>query len=275
MHGAFDYVLAAFGAVVLIWAILAALIPSLRGRSAAKSILDMQKKVFSARHEYRIVTPADFPEIALAYYEQMQHWLEFQGFRFLGDIENVTLSSTMRWARAFTRHMASSDSLTTAEFYDIHVRGWPRLLQMLGVLNKDFRSIEFGSEFGDGSFVSVSNTLGANTTTPPEGVYVWRYPRSTAPQQLLAFHAQAVQYLLAQKPGVSLVPHYTLADDIEANHRAQDLRIAHYQAIGYMNREELSRIAGGAMPGVVENVATEIEAIKAKEAARGAADRRW
>lgn len=190
----------------------------------------MRNRVYTIQHEYRVVSPADFPQLDMAYYERTQGKLEALGFTFLGDVENVTLRP---WSRAMIRHMASSDGLTMAEFYHARFRTWLRVLQMLTPGGWDLRLLEFTSEFSDGTFVNTRNTLGADNITPPQGVYVSRHRRSLGPKKLLGHHQQAVQEWLQDRPGVSLVPHLTLEGNLQVCHRVQALRIQQHHTTGF------------------------------------------
>lgn len=191
----------------------------------------MARKASTTRAEYRAVSCAEFADLDLAYYQWVQDRLAYYGFRVLGDVQNLTMS---RWARYFVRHMASSDGLIMAEFYAPRLRGWVRVCQMVNPMASDMRTIELTTEFSDGTFLCTVNTAGSDMTTPPPGICLSRYPRNTLPEYLLAYHQRGTQDLLAQKPGVTMLPHLTVAEDIAACHRMQDLRAAQYRRSGFL-----------------------------------------
>lgn len=193
--------------------------------------IPMARRAAGTRHAYRLVSWEDFPDLDLAFYQRTQAALEGLGFRILGDVENLTMS---KWARNFVRHMASSDGLTMAEVYDVRLQGWMSALLRVSNTPADFRTIEFTSELSDSTFVVTANTLGGDKTPPPEGARFSRHPRSTPPQELLTLHSEAVEEWLRERPGVSLVPHLTLEEDVAACHRMQDLRIAQYRKRGFL-----------------------------------------
>lgn len=269
MDGA-QWIFAIASLLVVVGLFLALVVLSSRKRKAARDILDMQKSVYSTRHEYQLTTPAAFADLDLPYYDHMHAWLASQGFRFLGDLENLTLSRAMPWGRTMIRRMVSSDGVISAAIYDVRPTGMLRVLQSIGMIPRDFRTLDLASELSDGTFIVTSNTLGADTTTPPPGIVTYRYPRPTPPQELFEYHVQGIRYVMSQRPGAQSLTCATLAESLESSHRAQDLRIAQHQAIGFMNTEELDRITGGRMPDTVAAVGREIEAIKAKEAADAA-----
>ena len=254
----------AFAVMVISW-LISWLLSRLGPRRSAKAILDTQKKLYSERHEYRTVSAHDFRDLDLAYYDETQAWLEAQGFRHLGDVENVTLARTMPRARAFIRSMVSADGTISAGVYDVRLKSWMRLLQRLFVLPRDMRTLDLETELSDGTFVATSNNLGADAMTPPPGLDRSLYPRETLPEELLSCHTRAVKQALASSPGVTAVAHRTLDELLEAEHRLQAMKNAHRKSIGYVDRRELARIDGGKNPQAAQELADEIEAIKAEE----------
>ncbi len=233
-------------------------------RDAAKNILETSRGLYSGRHEYRVVSPSEFAGLDIDYYDWMQQFLAGYGFRHVADIENVTLARKMPQARAFIRSMLSRDGTVTAGIYDVRFGGLMRLLQMLHMLPRDVRSLDLETELSDGTFITTSNSLGADRTSSPPQIRKLQYPRTTPPAELLDLHWQAVQESLAQRPGVAPIAFSTFEELLEAQHRQQELKNAHYASIGYMDRAELMGIADGKTSATTQAVADEIEAIKAE-----------
>lgn len=238
-------------------------------RSVARRVVKLQQSVYSGRHEYRVVSAAEFADLDLGFYDQTQAWFESQGFRYVGDVQNVTLARTMGWGRSFARFMVSADGAIAGCCYDIRICGWMRLLQVVGLLPRDLRTVELESGFGDGTFLVTCNTKGLDRTSPPSGLVRQQFEHDTTPEWLLGSHRAARQQLLAAGPGLATTALATLDDCLQLEHGMQDLKNARYGAMGYMNSEELARMAGGsASPEMVQAVAEEIEKQKA-QAERG------
>ena len=60
---------------------------------AARKLVDLQEALFDRPHECQKVDPTEFDRLDGKYYDDTRVWLEAQGFTYLADVENVTLSA--------------------------------------------------------------------------------------------------------------------------------------------------------------------------------------
>jgi hypothetical protein len=247
----------------IVW-LISFLVKKRMSRDAAEEILETTTALYSTRHNFRTVSPTDFPDLDIAYYDRMQAWFTHHGFRHMGDIEDTTLSQKMPNARAFIRCMLSADGATTVGIYDVRFGGLFRLMQMVGLLSRNMKTIDIETEFSDGTFITTSNCLGDDPTTPPPEIHKRLHPRDTSPDELLWSHQEAVRQALEGKPGLSALAFSTLDEMLESQHRQQELKNAHQASIGYMDRQELMKIADGKSTVAAQAVADEIEQIKAE-----------
>jgi hypothetical protein len=231
-------------------------------RQAAEHILEQQKAVYGGRHEFCEVSPRDFPGLDLTHYDATRDALARKGFRVLGDIEDLTLSRQFPALRTFVRVLAGPDGTVSAGIYNIRLRGFQRVLQIFGSLPRDLRTVGFETALDDGTFVGTSNALGADRTGDVPGILRFQLPRGTPAAEILARHEASVREALAARPGASPRRVASLNDALEIQHHVQELKNAHRQSMGYMDREELERIAGPRLQGEAEAVADEIEKIK-------------
>ena len=238
-------------------------------RDAAEEILQTTTALYSTRHNFHTVSPSDFPDLDIAYYDRMQAWFTHHGFRHMGDIEDTTLSQKMPRARAFIRCMLSTDGAIAVGIYDIRLRGLFRLMQIVGLLSRNMKTIDIETEFSDGTFITTSNCLGDDPTTPPPEIHKRLHPRDTSPDELLWSHQGAVRQAVDSRPGLSALSFSTLDEMLESQHRQQELKNAHQASIGYMDRQELMKIADGKSTAAAEAVADEIEQLKTQREADG------
>lgn len=188
------------------------------------------RKMCTTRARYRVVSPASFPDLDLAYYERTQAQLQYLGLRHVGDVENVMHSP---WLRHFDRVMISDDECTMASFCDARFRKWLRPVHWLGIVRRKAQGIELSTEFSDGTFIATIHQL-CRGVVAPDGISLQLYPPSTPPAKLLASHQQAVRERLQIRPEVRVVPCSTLEESINSSQRMHDLRIADYRAKGFL-----------------------------------------
>ena len=81
------------GAVGLVLALLGRMLPATTPEEGAKVLLDQQKQLYAGAHEYRRVTAQAFEGLDTEFYETTRTRLETLGFRYLGDVENLTAAA--------------------------------------------------------------------------------------------------------------------------------------------------------------------------------------
>lgn len=83
--------------------------------------------MFEAPHERRRAELSEFPGLNAQLYEQLQTELEACGFRYLGDVEDMTLTRTRMNPSAPVRYMLSEDGTTTAAVLQLRFPFWTRV----------------------------------------------------------------------------------------------------------------------------------------------------
>jgi hypothetical protein len=205
---------------------------------AVEGIEDGLKNLTKSKFEYAPADARRFRHLDLAFYDDLRKNLEAQGYRHVGDRENLSLRKPSI-PRTFIRYLIGPDNTTMAAIYHFKP-GW-----MLGVLGaKDSKVLDLETWFSNGSFVCTSNAeMAGKLNTPPE-INALRLPAATTWEMLLQTHERRVSEYLAAHAGVAPVKLESM-DDV---HRAQDeqQRIkAEFRRQTGLTKEELERIAGG------------------------------
>jgi len=243
---------------------------------AATKLVDLQEALFDRPHEYRKVDPADFDRLDLGYYDDTRAWLEAQGFTWLADVENVTLSGAMPNLRTFLRVMAGEGGAVTAAVYQVRLD--PPVEKKAvdegddeaevdeepaeGALAKaspedaddaaDERpapkrvdALEFETELEGGTFLVTNGLKDSDKTADAGGIDKLRLPAGTPREKVLAEHRRRVAQARAAG-GVARV--LNTFDEVMASQlRLQDLKVAHQRNVGYFNESELAKNGGAGM----------------------------
>jgi len=254
--------------VACVLCVLLSLLQRRHVRRAARRILTTATDLYSTRHEYRLVDAADYPELDLSFYTDVTRRLIACGFRHMGDLENVTVARSFPRQRALLRSLLSADGTVKALAYDVKTLGWMGLLPRFGVLPRDMRTVDLGTELTDGTFLLTTTAHATLLSEPVPGIRRIVCPRSTSTEDLLRHHHAAVTDALRSCPEVQPCAFGTLDEMLESEHRAQALRNAYRASKGYMDQEELRRIAHGRWGRAVQGIGREIERLKAERADR-------
>ncbi len=92
-------------------------------KRGARSALQTQKQLYSEEHAYRLVRPAEFPDLDHAWYQWVTETLGGLGFTYLADIENLTVKQAMPSADAFIRvFIGENDKWHGEPLYDAIVK---------------------------------------------------------------------------------------------------------------------------------------------------------
>lgn len=246
-----------------------------RVRKGAGRTLDRMKKIFcGGPHEYRKVSPAEFPRLDHQFYRQKQVELERLGFRFLADVEDVTLARTNPNIRTFVRSMISEDGTIMSAVYDARPRQpFMRLLQLVGTLPRDLRNLDLETEFSDGSFVCVStSSLAGRMKHPPEIKTIF-LPQATPVPQLLETQRFRVSYYMREHPGLQPL-RFTSHEEVRAaQNRMNEIKSRYRASIGYMAPGELEQIASPGLKTTAAEMAVEVEKLKREESEKNQAGR--
>ena len=226
-------------------------------KAAARRILEFHKAIYASEpYEYQIVQASDFPELDHEFYERVRSCLEAQGFRFLGDRENVTLTRLAPDSRMFVRTMVSADGTIFGGVYHMkqrRARNYPA----------EIRTIEFETEFSDGTFLTTNNSLAR--TLPVPGIEAERLAVETPPDELLRIHRERLARVAASRPYLAATKVQTMEDGIAFQHRMQAVKARHKQSIGYTNVQSVEKALGRSLLLPERTFAAEIEKLSEDE----------
>lgn len=236
-------------------------------KRGAKNIIKTQKAIYSTQHEYRRITPEEFPFLDRQFYDDVRKWLEQDGFDTLGDYENVTLTAAMPKMRSFLRSFSGDRGNIIAACYHFRNRGFSRFLLRLFKIPSSAKVVEFETEFTDGSFLLTGNSLEMDRTGPVPGLKRVQLPMASPWPDILAAHRRQLQIDMGLNPDLKPRPLRTVEDVIAAQHRQQEIKNRHKKSIGYMDTNELRHIAGDRLANTVESTMKEVDKLKEKETA--------
>ena len=190
------------------------------------------------KHEYATVDGKTFKHLDQSFYQQGQSVLEARNFRFLGDVENVTLQKTNKGPRTFLRLFVHAGTNTMAALY--HFRP-PWAVRVLGA--KDAKVIDLETWFADGTFVCTGNAEMAGKLQSPPEIDTVQMVASTSWAQVIEAHEKRINRHLERHPGVMPVAVNNLADVLRAQEEMQRIKGQHRQATG-LTKDELENIMG-------------------------------
>lgn len=230
----------------------------------AKKIYNQMEQLYSGRHEYRLARPEDFPHIQRAHYDICEAWLKERGFRTLGNIEDLVLTKVYPNTRTYLRAFVSADGTIAAACYDVSPTGWMRLAKLAGLMESNYRTLEFESEFQNGTFLRTSNAKGRQQLDEPPSITQNLLPPNTPFEEILEQHLQVMQEWRATDEAFTPIICKTLDDVLQSQHRAMDITCAWRKEIGYLTREEMVRMAGPSGQNMVDKIMRDVEAIHRK-----------
>lgn len=211
------------------------------GGTALRQRLDA---VYGEPHELVQVSPAAFPEADLEFYDRARTLLEGRGYRWLADVEDLTLSRIYPQNRTFVRVFVDAGGMIRASAYHVHPRGVViSLLQVVQLVPRHLRVLELVTEI-QGTFLVTSNTHGVDRLEPPPEAKVERLPLQTPIGEILARHEARITELLRAHPERAPVGYERLDDVLGSMARAHVAMARHRQKLGGLSRDELERLKG-------------------------------
>ncbi len=209
-------------------------------KKAGADMVAGNKALYGQIHDFRNARDEDFAAVDRKFYEDAQQRFADLGFRHLGDIVDQTIEQT-NGLSSVVLVMSSTDGSTTAGVYHFKPPKMPR-----GFEGKDLVMVDLSTEFSDGTFLLTSNTKGLDLTTTPTGLHKIQHELTTPIEQLASAHETEKQKLLAAKQGgrgATVVTINTLGDAMESEKRQQAVKNAFRKQIGYVDPEEVRRVA--------------------------------
>jgi hypothetical protein len=215
--------------------------------------------VYGEPHELVRVTPAAFPEADLEFYDRARRELESSHYRWLADIEDITLSRIYPQNRTFVRMFVDPGGMIRASAYHLHPRGVViSMLQLVQLFPRHLRVIELVSEV-QGGFLVTSNTHGVDRLEPPPEAKIERLPLSTSIADVISRHEARITELVRAHPERSPVTFETFEDVIASMARAHIAMAKHRQKVGGLSRDELERLKGRPLSATEEAFLREVQ----------------
>jgi hypothetical protein len=213
-----------------------------RGGARLREELDA---LFSGEHDYRRVTPADFPLADVAFYDRVQRELEALGFHTVGDVEDLTLSRVYPETRTFVRILVDDAALIRAGAFHLRPRGGVvGVLSALGIVPRHIHVVELVTEMPRGRFLVTAPTRGLDRLDPPPEAHVERLPPGTSTRELVSHHRRRIQEHLrvhtAHTP-VTMDGYDAVLASVQRGHLAAS---RYRQRIGRLSKDELERMTG-------------------------------
>jgi hypothetical protein len=226
------------------------------GGAALRQRLDA---VYGEPHELVRVMPAAFPEADLEFYDRARADLEGKGYRWLADVEDLTMSRIYPQNRTFLRLFVDAGGMIRASAYHLHPRGVViSLLQLVQLFPRHLRVVELVSEV-QGTFVVTSNTHGVDRLEPPPEAKVERLPLATPILEIVAQHETRIRELLRKHPERSPVTFESFDEILASMARAHVAMARHRQRVGGLSRDELERLKGRPLSATEEAFLREVQ----------------
>lgn len=227
---------------------------------AGEQIDTLNRTMYGGAHTRRVVDAGEIERLGLdaAFYDREQAEMERLGFRHLADYVDDTAAVAVPGARAVLRTLLSRDGTTMSAIYDVRLRGWMRLLQLVRLLPPDLRCVEFGVEFDDGSFVETGNAFAASTSSEFPDVSRRLLPARTPTADVYAAHEAHLAEVRVARPAATPVVHRDFRDVCAAQDRLDMLKSRHRNSADYDPAAELERIAGGNMSAADRELAADV-----------------
>jgi len=226
------------------------------GGAALRARLDA---VYGEPHELVRVSPAAFPEADLEFYDRARGELEARRYRWVADVEDLTMTRIYPQNRTFLRIFVDAGGMVRASAYHLHPRGVViSLLQLVQLYPRHLRVVELVSEI-QGTFLVTSNTHGVDRLEPPPEARVERLQLGTPIPEIVARHEARITELLRTHPARAPVSFESLDDVLASMARAHVVMARHRQKVGGLSRDELERLKGRPLSPTEEAFLREVQ----------------
>lgn len=224
--------------------------------------------VYGEPHELVRVSPAAFPEADLEFYDRARRELEGRSYRWLADVEDLTLTRIYPQNRTFMRLFVDAGGMIRASAYHLHPRGVVvSLLQLVQLFPRHMRVIELVSEV-QGTFLVTSNTHGVDRLEPPPEAKIERLPLTTPIAEVIVRHQARITELVRQHPERAPVSFESFEEVIASIARAHIAMARHRQKVGGISRDELERLKGRPLSAAEEAFLREVQGPPATDPAK-------
>jgi hypothetical protein len=226
-----------------------------KGRLAAQNIRKNAKILYSSEdHQFRLVSPDEFPTLDHDFYNQYRTWLESREFQFVGDGENVTVSQALPNMRTFVRCLIGDNGTICCGLRHVKTGSFPM----------DKKIVGFETELSDGTFL-ITNNLGNHRIETFPGIDLKQMPFATHPDTQLQTHRDRVAAALDVRSGVTPTILRTMDDIIQIHHKRHAIIAKHIQARGYIGAADVERHYGHNLNPHDQAIVSELEKLKATD----------
>ena len=244
-----------------------------RIREAAREMYGIAKRMYGTPVRWEPASPGDFPDLDLPFYDATARQLESLSFRRLGDFRVAEPRPPDDDFATFFRVLVSADGVTTAGVHHMRSRGRTRVMQAeLGRVT-NIRTIDFTTEFVDGTWLLTDNLKGRTPEFPvPQKTHQRLGP--TAPlSALLKVHEAAVARLREGRPPRTPVLVRTVEDAYASAGRTSATARAQRQKVGYLDvlAERRGWVERLGSEDLADLLVSEIAALQAADAAHATA----
>jgi hypothetical protein len=233
------------------------------------AIEDVARQIYAARKsaharpaEWEPTSPQQFPQTDPTFYDSVAATLASQGFRPLGDFEDVTKRGSD--THSFWQFLLSGDGVVVASLAHVRSQGRRRLREVEVGEATNVKCISLTTEFTDGAFLITDNLKGRGVEWPrPAGWTVQRLGQAAPVTSLLAVH-EAERCRLAEPPlRRAPVALPDVADVQNSSERYRSAMNQHLRDAGYLDeRLERKRWLEVMTPDVAAMLAEEITRLR-------------
>jgi len=193
-------------------------------RRGARLALQTQQTLFHGSHAFAPADPAAFRRLDASFYAGLRETLEREGFRFLGDVEDLTITQQSPAMRTFIRVTSGDRGEVMASFYHVRPTGMVALLQAVGLVPRRIQILDLETELSDGSWLITVNSQGVDTTPAELPISCERLPLRTPALDQLARHRERVRAALAERPELRPRTVHSMNEALAAQDRLQQIR---------------------------------------------------
>jgi hypothetical protein len=170
---------------------------------------------YAQPHQLVQVSAASFDQADLDFYDRARRDLEEAGFRWISDLEDLSLTRLSPETRTFMRVFVDRGGMIRAAVYHVRPRGIVMLLQAVLRIPRELHVIELVSEIGQ-QFLSTSNTRNIDRLDTPPEILADRLPPNTPFAEVVAAHSKRLAERIRNNPE-KLPVHLETLEDVLAS----------------------------------------------------------
>lgn len=216
-----------------------------QARRGGRKLREDLDAAFSSGHEFVSVSADDYRDLDLQFYAQRLHEMEQEGFGWVDDVEDLTLSRQFPGNRTFQRILVTPDGKMRASIYHLKPRGLLyRILTTLRLVPKEYYTVELATEFSGGYTLVTNNTKGVPILDMPPQLDILVVAPDTTTSEIVNLHLRRVEHFLEQKPEEEFYPAVSREQILSAVQRILIMCERFRKERGY-TMEELERVSPG------------------------------